>query len=253
MALTADKPRTYGAGEINDLPVKGSTKIYEGSPVGDSSGYARNLASGDQFRGFALEQADNSSGSDGDITVRVRKRGLISLAVTSVAVTDVGRPVYASDNDTFALAGVGSYIGTVAAYVSSGVAIVAFDADKPERVHTMTVPCFAMTGIANGDFATNIPLNFNGRVKGFRWVQGVPVTTGSNLATINLEINTTNLTGGTIAMTSATCTPLGAVIEAAAITDGAGFKAGDTISIEASSVTAFVEGSGHFEIDFGQP
>lgn len=131
-ALSADKPRIYGGDGDNSMPVKASTKIYEGAPVGDDgSGYARNLVAGDPFRGFAYRQADNSSGAAGDINVRLVTEGYIQLAISGLAITDVGKAVYASDSDTFTLtAGSNSFIGRVHRFVSSGVGIVEFDGDK---------------------------------------------------------------------------------------------------------------------------
>ena len=128
MALTADTPRAYELGNINELPVKGSTKIYEGAAVGDAAaGYVRGLVAGDPFRGFAQRQADNSSGSDGDIKVKVITEGLIRLTITGIAITDVGKPVYASADGTFTLtAGSNSLIGYVHRYVTTNTCIVAF-------------------------------------------------------------------------------------------------------------------------------
>lgn len=113
---------------------------------------------------------------------------------------------------------------------------------------TLTFP-ITQANIANGDLVTSYPLKYDGKVVGFRWVQEVPVTTASKLSTLNIEIGTTNLTGGTIALTSAACTPRGKIIESAAITAGNLFKKGDTLSVEASSTTAFVEGTGSVCID----
>lgn len=132
-ALSADKPRTYAADDsMNAMPVKASSKIYEGAPIGDDgSGYARNLVAGDPFRGFAYRQADNTNGAAGDINVNIVTEGYIKLAVGSLAITDVGKPVYASDSDTFTLTATSnSYIGRVHRFVSSGVGIIEFDADK---------------------------------------------------------------------------------------------------------------------------
>lgn len=131
MALTVDTPRTYELGNVNEFGVLASTKIYEGAAVGDSgTGYVRGLVAGDAFRGFAERLADNSAvATDGAINVRVVTNGLISLSIASLAITDVGKNVYASADGTFTLtAGSNTYIGTVYRYVSSGVGIVAFDA-----------------------------------------------------------------------------------------------------------------------------
>jgi len=129
--LSADKSRDYELGDINELPVIASDIIYEGAAVGDNgSGYARPLSAGDPFRGFAERKVDNSSGSAGDKNVRLIKRGKIKLSVSGAVITDVGQPVYASDDDTFVFTPTSnSFIGKVYRYVSSGVVIVEYDAD----------------------------------------------------------------------------------------------------------------------------
>lgn len=128
MALAADTPRVYELGDINSVPVKASTTIYEGAAVGLTSGYARGLVAGDDFVGFAERQADNSAvATDGAINCRVISKGLAELTITGVAVTDVGLPVYASADGTFTLTqGSNSYIGNVYRYVKANTAIVAF-------------------------------------------------------------------------------------------------------------------------------
>ena len=127
--LAVNSPRAWSVGEIEDYPVIASDIIYDGAAVGlvDGTGHARPLAAGDRFVGFALEQANNSAGAAAAITIKVRAKGLIQLAVTGAVITDVGQPVYASDDDTFTLNPAdGSFIGLVRRYVSAGVAIVEF-------------------------------------------------------------------------------------------------------------------------------
>lgn len=131
--LANDSPRAIEpeGTDISDLPVIASDIIYAGAAVGDNgSGYARPLVAGDPFRGFALTKADNSaSATAGAINVRVRHRGHAALAVASVAITDVGKPVFASDDDTFVLTqGSNTCIGHVHRWISTGVCIVAFQA-----------------------------------------------------------------------------------------------------------------------------
>ena len=128
MALSADTPRAYELGEINELPVLASTKIYEGAAVGLSSGYARGLVAGDEFQGFATEQADNSAvATNGAINVKVRECGKIQATIASVAVTNVGDSVYMSADGTFTLESSGnSLIGKVHRYVTTNTCIVKF-------------------------------------------------------------------------------------------------------------------------------
>lgn len=128
--LAVDKPRAYELGDVNEFPVIAADIIYEGAAVGDNaSGFARPLAAGDPFRGFAIETVDNSAGAAGDKTVKVKKEGELVLPITSLAITDVGKPVYASDDDTFTLtASTNTHIGRVVRWIATGSGVVAFSA-----------------------------------------------------------------------------------------------------------------------------
>lgn len=129
-ALSADTQRKYEYGEFSDLPVKASSTIYRGDTVGMTSGYARQLVAGDLFAGFASAKAVGT-GSDGGAKVNVIRDGLIELAVTSLAVTDIGKAVWASDSNTFSLTpSTGTRIGVVARFVSTGIGLVKFSASR---------------------------------------------------------------------------------------------------------------------------
>ena len=57
------------------------------------------------------------------------KAGQAQLTVADAVITDVGQPVYASDDDTFTLNPAdGAFIGLVKRFVEAGVAVVEFDA-----------------------------------------------------------------------------------------------------------------------------
>lgn len=130
--LTADAPRDYFQGDFHEFPVIAADTIYQGAAVGDNgSGYARPLQAGDPFRGFAELKADNASGSAGDEYVRCRTKGRIKLAISSLAITDVGKDVYASDDNTFTLTqGTNTRIGHVIAWIETGYGIVEFDVTR---------------------------------------------------------------------------------------------------------------------------
>jgi len=131
--LAKDSARAHETGDQNDIPVVASDIIYGGAAVGivTASGHARPLAAGDKFAGFAVTKADNSAGSAADIKVKVRKKGQIQLSVTGALITDVGQPVYATDDDTFGfLKTSGVFVGFVKRFVSAGVAVVEYDVDN---------------------------------------------------------------------------------------------------------------------------
>lgn len=129
--LAANKPRAYEGGNRNAIPVIASDIIYEGAAVGAvaASGHARPLQAGDRFAGFAEAKADNASGAAAAINVPLIESGKIALAVSGAVITDVGQPVYATDDDTFVFSPVGGvFVGFVHRFVSAGNVILAFDA-----------------------------------------------------------------------------------------------------------------------------
>lgn len=103
----------------------------------------------------------------------------------------------------------------------------------------------ALAGItAAGDVVTNYTMGFKGRIISLTFAVQTVVTTAAKAASLNAEIGTTDLTGGVVALTSANCTPAGALVAGSAVTANNAFTATGTVSIEAASVTAFAEGSG---------
>lgn len=136
--LAADTPRDYEIGDRNEYPVIAADILYEGAAVGlvDGSGHAQPLTSSDRFVGFAEAKAKNSAGAAAAINVRTIKRGAIKLAVTGAVITDVGQPVYASDDNAFSFVPTsGVFIGFMRRYVSAGYGIVEFDVDKLKDPH----------------------------------------------------------------------------------------------------------------------
>jgi len=130
---SSDIARNFELGTINEIPVIAADILFEGSAVGIvvGTGHARPLTSIDVFAGFAESQCDNAGGAAAAKNVRVRKSGLVQLSVSGAVITDIGQPVYATDDDTFVFLPTGGvFIGFVHRYVSSGVVIVAFDVDN---------------------------------------------------------------------------------------------------------------------------
>lgn len=128
--LAANVPMVYSLGDYTQAPVIANDIIFTGAAVGENgAGYARPLAGGDRFLGFAKEQIDNAGGALGALSVTVAKRGAIELAITGLVVTDIGLPVYAADDAAFSLSPVGgTFVGFVSRFVSAGKGVVDFDA-----------------------------------------------------------------------------------------------------------------------------
>ena len=106
--------------EVRSFPVYQSVKVYKGALLGWVGGYVRPLITGDAFAGIAYENMDNSSGSDGALSVRVFVEGDFVHYLSGAEATNNGRCVYASADDTILLSGdantlVGQQLGLHAA------------------------------------------------------------------------------------------------------------------------------------------
>jgi hypothetical protein len=133
--LAANKPRAYeGSGTSigqTMFPVIASDIIYEGAAVGivDASGHAQPLANPNRFAGFAAAKCDNSAGAAAAKSVTVYERGRIQLTVSGALITDLGQPIYATDDDTFVFSPVGGvFVGFVKRFVAADTVVVDFDA-----------------------------------------------------------------------------------------------------------------------------
>jgi len=111
-------------------------------------------------------------------------------------------------------------------------------------ISTIALPINLASITGSADVLTAFTPGYKFKILAATFAVTVPATTADKLATLNLEIGTTNVTGGEVALTSANCTPLGALVAGEAITAANTGSAAATISVESSAVTAFVEGAG---------
>jgi len=148
MAVTANQIIQKREGR-RSYPVAASVRIYEGTLVFlTATGYATDVtASGvNGFLGVAVGEANNSSGSAGDITVEVWPEGEFVLEGTGFAQSDVGSTVYAEDNYTVgvSISTASVPIGMVTEFISSTKIRVDIDA-----VNTGALPVAALTTITH--------------------------------------------------------------------------------------------------------
>lgn len=108
--------------------------------------------------------------------------------------------------------------------------------------YLITVPVNLAT-VANGDVLTTMPIPHKFKILSVDAYVTQEVTTADKLTTLNVEITTTDITGGAVALTSANTATLGAKVAGSAVTAANTGAADATISIEAASTTAFAEGS----------
>ncbi len=116
------------AGNFNTVLVAAGEHIYDGNLVGINDGYARAYQAGDTIAGFAQDEIDNTTGADGDASIKVRGRGKIVLEIDGVAQSNIGAEVYITSDATFAISSGSYYFGKILRIESTNRVVVAFDA-----------------------------------------------------------------------------------------------------------------------------
>jgi hypothetical protein len=161
MALTKNREVDhYVDQELRTLGVGAAKNIFKGAVVGLSiAGYAQPLVAGDPFVGIAYEQSDNTSGANGAVAVRVYTVGDFGFPLAGATVAHIGRPVFASADDTLTFTGAGnSYLGTVQEVPASGEIILRID---PQRMRIKTVVHVVEDLAAGADIAARAIHSFD--------------------------------------------------------------------------------------------
>lgn len=107
--------------------------------------------------------------------------------------------------------------------------------------YLLSVPVNLAT-VADGDVLTSLPIPHKFKILSVDAYCTQEVTTAAKATTLNVEIDTTDLTGGAVALTSANLATLGVKVAGSAVTAANTGAADAVISIEAASTTAFAEG-----------
>lgn len=115
----------------------------------------------------------------------------------------------------------------------------------------LSIPIKLAKITTSGDVVSNFVPGFAGAIKKVAFVVTDPVTTAGKSISLNLEIGTTDVSGGVVSLTSANTGTLGAVINGTAITGNNVFGPTDSISVEATVTQAFAEGEGVLLIVLG--
>lgn len=103
--LTKDRNTTRKDGGLAAYGVAANAKIFAGSLVClNTDGYAAPGANtaGFKFVGVAKEYVDNTGGANGAKNVTVWRNGAFDFTAAGMAITDVGSPVFVSDDQTVA-------------------------------------------------------------------------------------------------------------------------------------------------------
>lgn len=107
----------------------------------------------------------------------------------------------------------------------------------------ITIPLPPLSTITAADVITEFRPGIAGTIEYWEFICTIAATTAAKAATLNLEIDTTNVVGADLALTSANVTPKGVVISGTP-TSANVLTRDSKLSVEASAVTAFVEGEG---------
>lgn len=149
MALSSDvNIDRYVDQQLRTYAVKAGEVIYRGALVGldRSSGFVRPLQPTDQFQGLSYEHCDNSSGADGGREVILFTQGDFEFELAGADYTYIGRPIFATDDNTLTLYGANaSYIGRIIGVPVAGKVIVRID-PQHRLTNTITVPLSSLPG-----------------------------------------------------------------------------------------------------------
>lgn len=253
-------------GRTRSYVVKTSQALYANGLVGlDANGLVvpwDDTAITQRFLGVFVGW-DRPSVTTGNTSASLPVRAIVDVSGAELANVDVvgvtaraniGEPVYSTtDNPT-------DLTLTPTAFVKPIGRLVDFRTTSDMDVELFTPTEYHAYGsfylksqfinlatLANADVITDWTPGHRGRVVKWWFETMVAVTTGAKAATLNLEVGTTNMTGGTIALAGTYAH--GAIqAQAAVFTAGTAFGPTDTLAVEASSVTTFVEGNGTLHI-----
>ncbi len=130
MPLTANtEVDHYIDQELRAFQIAAAKHLYKGSLVGlSATGFAQPLTASDKCIGIAYEEMDNTSGADGALSLRVYTIGDFGHTLTDATIADIGRPVFASADDTLTFtATANAYVGLAQDVISTGEIILRLD------------------------------------------------------------------------------------------------------------------------------
>jgi hypothetical protein len=106
------------------------------------------------------------------------------------------------------------------------------------------IPVLALTALSStGVIAGTLVTGVSGKIGKLDASVLTPVTTTGKAVTLTVQINATTVGGGALVLNSTNCATLGSRIAGATVTSANSFGPTDSITIQCSGVTAFVEGA----------
>lgn len=161
MALSANREiDRYVDQQLRSLDLAGGVHVYKGALLEiNDAGYVRPATGAGTFAGIAYEEADNTAGDDGDLTVRAYTQGDFDLPVAGLVAADVGRPIYAAADDLLTFAAQSTTpVGHVLSLSTAGRAVIrlADSSRTPGAKLEGKSTSFAITSRQSGAVFTNL-------------------------------------------------------------------------------------------------
>lgn len=258
MALSADTPRATREYQGDSALIAPSEVLYHGSYLaGLTEDYA---TSGDRgyvdvvagakgelpLGGFAERGATGEATPVSEISYRQDPYILRRVTVTGASSqAKVYQPVYMSDDGTLTLTRPtrGLAIGLVVRYHSGSIvdvllfglpSIAALSLAGAGKQNWM-IGVFNFATAADADIITGWPIPQHVEIVDFFGIVAQPFVGSGGTIALNLEIGTTDVTGGVLTASTAAAGVLGAKVSATAITAANVAHEGDTLSVEGAS------------------
>ena len=252
MALTQSDPRATKDDEGISLPIANAAQMYGGALAqirnedhatsqGDVAPY--NDEVGAFFAGICQNEALGLAALTPEARLSLNRQIAARQAVTGVAsAADVLKAVYATDDDVMTLTKPtnGEVIGVVIKwYTGTTCDVLVLDAGAriaaDTRTEIISLGTLDFATVADGDLRIAFPAPFHGEFLEFFGMVSAPLVGAGGTILINLEIATTDVTGGVITMSTAAGGTLGTNLSGTAITAAAIFHEGEAIDIEGSA------------------
>jgi len=257
-ADTAIKARNYegGSGIIADGEVvyQGSYLALNTEDAAAADGYIDvwSDAAGQLPLGGFAEAGDTGETSDTPPPeATFRQDPWIEERVTvtgATAITKLGQPVYASDDATLTLTRptraleIGIVLrwhsGSICDVLHFGLATVAALSLRGSGEEIWHLGSMDWVTVADGDVITAFPVPKHVKITGFFAIIDITLTGTSGTTALNLEIGTTDVTGGVLTLATSGSHAKGAKVDSTAITANNIAHEGDTISVEASGTAS---------------
>ena len=187
MALTGNRQVDHFVDqELREVSVASGERIFKGGFVEwGSDGFARALTGSGIFAGLAFEEMDNSGGGDGDVSGRVCTLGDYSFSLDGAAASDVGRAVYAVDDEEVTFESSGNmFVGYVQSVLGSGQIMLRLGGKGP--VHAERVEhCSGSVALSIGQSGTVFTNGTAAGVITLTLPVGAPVGVNYKFACIN--------------------------------------------------------------------